>query len=84
MLEPQSNTRPHAPPAKAWRNYYRLYHVLDFGFGPRFPGVHPGPSVFASKDIAESHAHAFLVMLNPPGRWFMDHAGAFPEGERAN
>jgi hypothetical protein len=41
-------------------------------------GGHP------SKEIAESHAHALLKMLNPPGRFLMEHAGAFPEGGPAH
>ncbi|MES1159106.1 MAG: hypothetical protein ABUL42_04345 [Terricaulis silvestris] len=84
MHQPQTHTRPNAPPAKAWRNYYRLYRVLDLGWGPWFPGIHPGPSVFPSQDVAETHAEAFLRFMNPPGRWLVDFAGAFPEGERAN
>ncbi|HVY85314.1 MAG TPA: hypothetical protein VG943_09285 [Caulobacterales bacterium] len=84
VAQPDTRARPHAPPAKAWRNYYRLYQVLDLGWGPCFPGVHAGPSTFPSQDIAETHARAFLAALNPPGRFFMDHVGAFPEGERAN
>jgi hypothetical protein len=74
-----------AAPAQRWRNYYRVYHVLNLGrLGPVFPGIHAGPDAFASKDIAESHAARFLAALNPPGRFLMDHAGAYPEGERAN
>ncbi len=85
MLELQERARPQAPPAKRWRNFYRVYHVLSLArLGTIFPGVHAGPDAFASKEIAETHALSFLAMINPPGRFFMDHAGAFPEGEAAN
>lgn len=83
-LSPLPTTRPNAPPAKAWRNYYRVYRVLNLGFGPWFPGIHPGPSVFASQDIADTHALAFLKMINLPHRCYMEHAGAFPEGDQAH
>ncbi|MGQ0534048.1 MAG: hypothetical protein ACT4OF_15355 [Caulobacteraceae bacterium] len=85
MLSLKPATRTHAPPAKRWRNYYRVYHVLTLArLGPLFPGIHPGPDCFPSKDIAEQHALNFLGMINPPGRFLMDHAGAYPEGEPAN
>ncbi len=82
--------RPSAPqtqasPPKSWRNYYRVYRVLNLGgLGHVFPGIHGGPTVFASQDIAESHARSFLAMLNPPGRFYMDHFAAFPEGEASH
>lgn len=85
MLEVKPRPIPHAAPAKGWRNYYRVYRVLDiFPLGTLFPGIHGGPDVFPSKEIADEKATNFLAMINPPGRWYMDHAGAFPEGERAN
>jgi len=85
MLELQDKPRPLAPPATSWRNYYRVYHVLSLArLGTIFPGIHAGPDAFPSKDIAEEHARIFLRELNPPGRYFMDYAGAFPEGDKAN
>jgi len=82
-LAPKSETR--TPPAKRWRNYYRVYHVLDlYRLGTIFPGIHGGPDAFPSKEIAEQHATEFLAAINPPGRYFMDFAGAFPEGDAAN
>lgn len=85
MLAPTPAPRPQAPPAKAWRNYYRFYRVLHLiPQGAQFPGVHPGPRAFASREIAERHARTFLARINPPGRCIVEHAGAFPEGERAN
>jgi hypothetical protein len=90
MLRPAPDAHTKTPPAKRWRNFYRVYHVLNIvPLGPIFPGVHAGPDAFPSKDIAESHARAFLAALNPPAhktprRYLMDHAGAFPEGESAN
>jgi hypothetical protein len=83
-LAPKPRTQT-APTPTRWRNYYRVYHVLRLArIGTTFPGIHAGPDIFPSKDIAEQHASAFLRALNPPGRYLMDHAGAFPEGERAN
>jgi hypothetical protein len=86
MLDLKPKPRTQTPPAKAWRNYYRVYRVLNiFPLGTLFPGIHPGPSIFPSKEIAEHHAVAFLNQLNPPGwRVIVDFAGAYPEGDRAN
>jgi hypothetical protein len=85
MLDLKPKPRTGAAPAKGWRNYYRVYRVLDiFPLGTLFPGIHGGPDVFPSKEIADEKALRFVEMVNPPGRWFVDHAGAYPEGERAN
>ncbi|MBL8536886.1 MAG: hypothetical protein JNM59_05735 [Hyphomonadaceae bacterium] len=85
MLSLAPEPKTHAAPATRWRNYYRVYHVLNLGrAGIVFPGIHPGPDAFPSKDIAESHARVFLEALNPPGRFLMDFVAAFPEGERPN
>ncbi len=82
-LAPKPITR--APPAKRWRNYYRVYHVMSlYQLGTIFPGIHAGPDAFPSQEIAEQHALTFLNALNPPGRFYMDFAGAFPEGDAAN
>jgi hypothetical protein len=57
-LKPKPRTETRAPPAKRWRNYYRVYRVLTLGrLGPLFPGIHGGPDVFPSKEVAEEHAH---------------------------
>jgi len=80
--KPKTQTR---PPAKRWRNYYRVYHVLDlFRLGTVFPGIHAGPDFFPTKEIAEQNSAAFLAALNPPGRYLMDFAGAYPDGDAAN
>jgi hypothetical protein len=85
MLELEPRTRPNAPPAKSWRNYYRVYRVLHLGrVGHWFPGIHAGPDAFPSKEIAETCAQSFLTELNVGGRVLMEHAGAFPEGDRPN
>ena len=85
MLDVKPQPRTHAPPAKRWRNFYRVYRVLDlWRLGTVFPGIHAGPDCFPSKEIAEQHALSFLAALNPPGRYFMEFAGAFPEGEAAH
>ncbi|MEZ6023740.1 MAG: hypothetical protein R3C16_10100 [Hyphomonadaceae bacterium] len=82
MLELKPKPRTQTPPAKRWRNFYRVYHVLTLDrLGTIFPGIHGGPDVFPSKEIAEQHALMLLALLNPPGRYLMEHAGAFPEGE---
>jgi hypothetical protein len=85
MLRLAPRPRTHTPPASRWRNYYRVYRVLDlYRLGTIFPGVHAGPDAFPSKDIAEQHAREFLAALNPPGRFFMEFAGAYPEGDAAH
>ena len=85
MLELKTRPNTHTPPVRRWRNYYRVYHVLNLArLGPIFPGIHPGPDTFESQEIAEQHARGFLALLNPPGRFLMDHAGAYPEGDAAN
>jgi hypothetical protein len=87
---PAPSTRTATPPSKRWRNYYRVYRVLNLGrVGHLFPGVHAGPDVFPSKEIADEHARLFVAAINPPPhlnprRWLMDHAGAFPEGDAAH
>ena len=86
MLSLKPAPRTATPRAKRWRNYYRVYRIMNlFPIGPVFPGIHSGPSIFPSKEIAEQHALTFLADLNPPGRSIiMDFVGAYPEGERAN
>ena len=80
--KPKTQTR---PPAKRWRNYYRVYHVLHLGRGGHwFPGVHAGPDDFPSQDIAETNARMFVTMINPRGRWVVEHVGAFREDGAAN
>ena len=44
-------------------------------------GVHPGPHLFPSKDIAEAYAIKFLAQQTPDFRWRIDYHEAFPEGE---
>lgn len=86
MFALKEKPRTEAPPAKRWRNYYRVYRVINIlPHGTLFPGLHPGPTVFASKEIAEHHALALLAQINPRGRSvIMEYAGAYPEGDRAN
>lgn len=85
MLDLEPRARTQTSPAKSWRNYYRVYQVMHLArLGTIFPGVHAGPDAFPSQDVAESHARALLALINPPGRYLMEFAGAFPEGERAN
>lgn len=84
-VKPKPRPEPAQPPARRWRNYYKIYHVLSMArMGTVFPGIHAGPDTFPSKEIAEQHGLSFVKLVNPPGRWFLDFAGAFPEGERAN
>jgi hypothetical protein len=82
-------TRPRAnaetPPVQGWRNYYRFYRVLHLmALGTVFPGVHAGPSLFDSKEIAENHAMTFLGDFNMAGRIIVEHVGAYSEGGKAN
>lgn len=85
MLDVETDRRPTAAPSRRWRNYYRVYRVLHLArVGHVFPGIHPGPDVFPSQEIAEQRALVFLKMLNSPGRFLMDYVAAFPEGEAAN
>lgn len=79
MLDTKPAPRIHARVAKSWRNYYRVYRVLNLGrLGHVFPGVHGGPDAFPSQEIAEAHARAILNLVNPPGRFYMDYVAAFP------
>lgn len=83
--KPKPDAHTHAPPAKRWRNYYRIYRVIVLGrVGTVFPGVHGGPDVFPSKEIAEEHALIFCKIANPPHRLLIEFAGSFPEGEAAH
>ena len=82
-LEPASRT--HAPPAKTWRNYYRIYRVRNIGrMGTVFPGIHGGPDVFPSKELAEQYALAAVNAINWPNRCMIEFEGAFPEGDAPN
>jgi hypothetical protein len=84
-LKPKPRTETRAPPSKRWRNYYRVYRVLTLGrVGTVFPGVHGGPDVFPSKEVAEEHASIFLKAINFGARPIMEFAGSFPEGDQAN
>ncbi len=85
MLDTKPAPRTATPPAKTWRNYYRIYRVLHLGrMGPVFPGIHAGPDLFPSKDVAEQFASTLLAAVNPKGRFLMDYVAAFPEGDRAH
>jgi hypothetical protein len=85
MLDGKPAPRTHTPPAKSWRNFYRIYRVLNLGrLGTVFPGIHAGPDAFPSKEIAEQHARTIISAVNWPNRCMMEYEGAFPEGDRAN
>jgi len=86
MLSTAPAPRTQAPPARRWRNYYRVYRVLDiYRLGTIFPGIHAGPDAFPSKEIAEEHGAQFVAAVNWPGRrCLMEFAGAYPEGDAAN
>jgi len=85
MLDLKPKPRTHTPPASRWRNHYRIYRVMNLGrIGTVFPGVHAGPDAFPSKEIAEQHALTMVAAVNPPGRFLMEFAGAYPEGGSAN
>lgn len=84
VVKPKPTT--HTPPAKRWRNFYRIYRVLNLGprMGQVFPGIHGGPDIFPSKEIAEEHALAAVNAINWPNHCVIEFEGAYPEGERAN
>lgn len=86
MLDVKPKPTTHAPPAKSWRNFYRIYRVLDLGprMGTVFPGIHGGPDTFPSKEIAEQHAIAAVNALNWPNHCVIEYEGAYPEGDRSN
>lgn len=85
MLTLEPRTAPHTLPAQRWRNYYRVYQVLQLGrVGHWFPGLHVGPDDFPSQDIAETSARIFVAHINPRGRCFVEYAGAFREDVAAN
>ena len=85
MLDLKPAPATHSPPAKRWRNFYRIYRVLNLGrMGTVFPGIHGGPDIFPSKEIAEEHAQAAVNAINWPNHCVIEFEGAFPEGERAN
>ncbi len=85
MLELKPAPQTQNPPAKSWRNFYRIYRVLNLGrLGTVFPGIHAGPDAFPSKEIAEEHGRWIVRSMNWPNRCVMEYEGAFPEGERAN
>lgn len=85
MLALDERTTTGTPPAKRWRNYYHVYRVLNLGrLGWVFPGIQAGPDAFPSQEIAEQHARTIIAAINPPGRWYMDLAGVYPEGGAAN
>ena len=79
---PAPATAPKATAGKSWRNFYRVYTTLDLGQLRWAPGLHAGPSDFASKDVAEKSAHELLKGVNRGGRTLIEYAGAFPDGER--
>lgn len=85
MLDTLERPRTKTAPAQGWRNYYRIYRVLYLlPLGTVFPGLHAGPSLFETKDIAEAHARTFIGDLNRRGRTIVEHAGAYREGGRPN
>jgi hypothetical protein len=81
MLDVKPAPRTATPPAKHWRNYYRVYRVLRlYRLGTIFPGIHAGPDAFSSQEEAEHYAQNFVKAANPQGRFIIDFAGAYPEG----
>ena len=85
MLDTLERPRTKTAPAQGWRNYYRIYRVMNLGrMGTVFPGIHGGPDVFPSKEIAEEHARSAVNAINWPNACVIEFEGAFPEGDRAN
>jgi hypothetical protein len=44
-------------------------------------GVHAGPCLFPTKEIAETYAIQFLAEQTPDFQWRVEFHEAFPEGE---
>ena len=83
MLELEERPAVRVEPAKQWRNWYWVIapiklHTPIQAIWRR--GVHPGPHLFPSKDIAEAYAIKFLAQQTPDFRWRIEYHEAFPEG----
>lgn len=84
MLELEERPAVRVEPAKQWRNWYWVIAPIKLHTPIRAiwrRGVHPGPHLFPSKDIAEAYAIKFLAQQTPDFRWRIDYHEAFPEGE---
>jgi len=83
MLDLKERPLVRTAPAKQWRNWYRVHRRMQALERVPIcdPGVHPGPDIFPSKDIAEQHALDFIAKCRPEARSWFDHLGAYPEGE---
>lgn len=84
MLDLEERPLTRTPPAKSWRNWYRVYKRMGVtrNVGIWNPGVRPGPNIFPSKEMAEQKAHEFInLRVFPHARSWFDYMGAWPEGE---
>jgi hypothetical protein len=83
MLDLEDRPLVRTAPPKRWRNWYRVHQRMQpLKRVPVWePGLHPGPDIFPSKDIAEEHALKFIAACRPDTRSWFDHLGAYPDGE---
>ncbi len=84
MLEIEERPLTHIAPPKRWRNWYWVIAPIKL-HTPIHQiwrhGVHPGPHLFPSKEIAEAYATEFLAEQSPDFQWRVEYHEAFPEGE---
>ena len=84
MLELEERPAVRVEPAKQWRNWYWVVTRLKVITTPLQtiwePGVHPGPHLFPSKEIAETQAIKFLASQRPEVQRCIEYHEALPEG----
>lgn len=83
MLDLEERPAVRVEPAKQWRNWYWVIAPIGFESDRQKiwrPGVHPGPHLFPSKEMAETHAIKFLAAQKPEAQRRIEYHEAFPEG----
>jgi len=84
MLDLEERPAVRVEPAKQWRNWYWVIAPLKVATASLKaiwrPGVHPGPHLFPSKELAETHAIEFLATQPPEVQRRIEYHEAFPEG----
>lgn len=84
MLELEERPAVRVEPAKQWRNWYWVVRPLKVATTPLQaiwrPGVHPGPHLFPSKELAETYATRFLAGQKPEVQQCIEYHEAFPDG----
>ena len=85
MLDLEEKPVSRTAPPKLWRNWYWVIAPIQLHQPIKQlwrRGVHPGPCVFPSKDMAETRARDFLAEQSDDFRWRVTHYEAWPEGEK--